>query len=322
MITSLFKGLWTALKNPKLVLLLWTWNLLLALAAFMPARAWLSGVLNTATETESLLTRFSFGAFADALKYNNVNPLSLVIASLVGLGFVALAGNAFMNGGLVESIGSPSDNRPFMHRFFRGGGHFFWRFFRLALVAGVTGAITVGIVATAVGAITSPLGDSEWEPAGLFWGLVTLAITGLVALLFVLALDYARIRAVRDGSRGMLRVFVQSLAFVLRHTIATYGIALVYLVLVGIVLLAYVAHEASWTTATWAAILVLIGVQQVLMLARSGLRVMQVGAEWAYFAATVPPAVVAPAPAPPIASVTPPAPVTTETTPSATPDAG
>jgi hypothetical protein len=290
MVTSILKGFWTALKNPKLVLLLWAWNLLLGVAAVMPARAWLSSVLNTATETESLLTRFNFGAFSDALKYNDVNPLSLVIASLLGVGCVALIGNAFMNGGLVEAVGSPSDSRTFMHRFFRGGGHFFWRFVRLGLLAGVTGAIAVAIVAGVMGALTSPLGDSKWEPAGLFWGVVTLTVSGLVALLFVLALDYARIRVVRDGSRGMLRVFVESLAFVLRHVVATYGIALVYLVMVGLVLLAYVAHEASWTTSTWAAILVLLGVQQILMLARTGLRVVQVGAEWEYYAAAVPPA--------------------------------
>lgn len=306
MVSSLLKGLWTALKNPKLVFLLWAWNVLLGVAAVMPARAWLSSVLNTATETESLLTRFSFGSFMDALKYNDVNPLSLVVASLVGLSFVALIGNAFMNGAIVEVIGSKTDARTFMHRFFRGGGHFFWRFFRLGLVAFVAGAVVVGVVAGSVGALTTPLGDSEWEPAGMLWGIVTLAVSGLVALWFVLALDYARIRVAREGNRGMVRIYVSSMAFVVRHAVATYGIAIVYLALVGVVLMAYVAHEAVWTTSTWAAIWVLLGVQQILMLARTGLRVMQVGAEWEYFAATVPP-VAAPVLAPPIGSVTPPA---------------
>jgi hypothetical protein len=130
--------------------------------------------------------------------------------------------------------------------------------------------------------------DSEWEPAGLFWGLVTLAVAGLVALWFVLALDYGRIRVAREGNRGMLRVYVGALGFVARHVVATYGIAILALVGTGALLLAYVAHETVWSASTWSAILVLVGAQQLIMLARTGLRVAQVGAEWQYYRTSAP----------------------------------
>jgi hypothetical protein len=297
MITSIVKGIWTTLKNPKLVLLLWAWNLLLGIAAVMPARAWFGTALDARVETESLLTRFNLGTFVDLSKYHEIAPFTFLIASMMGVGFVALVGNAFMNGGILEVLGNENDSRSFMHRLYRGGGHFFWRFVRLGIVALISGAVVAGIVAAFLGKITTPLSDSEWEPAGLFWGLGTLAVAGLVALWFVLALDYARIRVARDGSRGMLRVYFGAMGFVARHVVATYGIAILALAGAGALLLAYVAHETVRSASTWPAILALAGAQQIIILARTWLRVMQVGAERQYFITSAPvaAAVVSPA---------------------------
>jgi hypothetical protein len=288
MLTSLIKGLWTALKTPKLVLLLWLWTLLLGLAAAMPARAWFSAALDRSPEAAGLLTRFSFGTFADLSKYHAIGPLTLLVAGITGIAIVALAGSAFVGGGMIEVIGSPADARTFMHRFFRGGGHFFWRFVRLAVTAAVLGGVAVAVTAAAAGAAVRPFTDSEWEPAGMFWGLVTAGLAGLVGLWFVLALDYARIRTARDGSRGMVRVYLGSLGFVARRLVGTYVIALACLAVTGALLVAYVAHEAAWTMSSWAAIGVLIATQQVIVLARAGVRVTQVAAEWHYYAAAVP----------------------------------
>jgi hypothetical protein len=293
MITSIFKGLWTAIRTPKLIGLLWAWNVLLGLAAALPARTWFGNTLDFATESDRLLTRFNIGALNDISKASQTAPAALAMAGIIGVGLLALVGSAFMNGGILEVIATRSDDRTFMHRFFRGGGHFFWRYTRLALLAFFLGAVVVAVTSAGVGAVTSTLAESEWEPAGMVWGLVGFAITGLVALVFVLALDYARIRTARDGSRGMVKAYFLGLRFVLGHLVATYVIALLAVVATVAVFLAYVGHEASWTTSTWPAIFVLIGVQQIVMLVRTGVRVAQVGAEWEYFGRCTPVPVVA-----------------------------
>lgn len=298
MITSISRGLWAAIRTPKLVLLVWAWNLLLGLAATMPARTWFGNTLDFATETDRLLTRFDIGALNDIGKVNQTTPASLAMAALIGVGLVALLGNAFVNGGIVEVIASRSDDRSFMHRFFRGGGHFFWRFTRLGLLAFVLGAVVVAIVSAGVGAVTAPLGESEWEPAGLVWGLAGVAVSGLVALLFVLALDYARIQTARDDSRGMVKAYVRGLGFVLGHLASTYVIGLLAVAVTMVVLLAYVGHEASWSASTWGTIGLLLAVQQVLMLVRTGTRVAQVGAEWDFFVTQTPVPLSAPVPSP------------------------
>lgn len=284
MIICILRGIRTTVRNPKLVLLLWTWSLLLALAAGIPALLWFSGALNTRVETESLLTRFNIGAIADLSKDSEAAPFSFLWASMAGTALIALVGSAFMNGGILEVLGSEDDSRPFMHRFHRGGGRLFWRFVRLSAIAFTGVALVVGIAAALRTRIMTPLSDSEWEPAGMFWGLVGLAVTGLVALWFLLALDYARIRVARDGSRAMLRVYVGALGFVARRLLATYGLAILGLVVLGALLGAYVAWETVWTASTWMTILGLVGVQQVVVLARTGLRVTLVSAEREYFA--------------------------------------
>lgn len=284
MIICILRGIRTTVRNPKLVLLLWTWSLLLALAAGIPALLWFSGALNTRVETESLLTRFNIGALADLSKDSEAAPFSFLWASMAGTALIALVGSAFMNGGILEVLGSEDDSRPFMHRFHRGGGRLFWRFVRLSAIAFTGVALVVGIAAALRTRIMTPLSDSEWEPAGMFWGLVGLAVTGLVALWFLLALDYARIRVARDGSRAMLRVYVGALGFVARRLLATYGLAILGLVVLGALLGAYVAWETVWTASTWMTILGLVGVQQVVVLARTGLRVTLVSAEREYFA--------------------------------------
>jgi hypothetical protein len=86
--------------------------------------------------------------------------------------------------------------------------------------------------------------------------------------------------------------------FVARHVFATYAIGILACVAVAALLLAYVAHEAAWTTSTWAAIGILIVTQQAIALARTWVRVAQIASERHYFLRVSPaPVAVAPVPA-------------------------
>lgn len=302
MFSSILKGLHGAWRQPKLVLLLWAWNLLLAAAVALPMWAWLRDALDLTVEGPALLGRFNMGAVADLVKYADPNPFDLLGAGARGAVLVALVASAFMNGGILEVLGASDDRRSFMHRFFRGGGHFFWRFVRLMIIAAVPCVLVTGVVAAAVTPAVQPLADSEWGYGVYVAGLLTLAAIGVSGGFFILALDYARIRVARDDSRGMFRAYLGALGFVMRHAFAAYGMAIVILVLVGVVLLLYVGHETVWTTTGWGTLLLLVAVQQVVVLARTGLRVALVGAERDYYVAQQP-SVSAPAaqPAPPAA---------------------
>jgi hypothetical protein len=181
-------------------------------------------------------------------------------------------------------FGSDEDRRPFMHRFFRGGGHFFWRFFRLAIMAGVCLLVATAAASALLTVVTTPIGESEWEPAGYLAGIVSIAVTIAVAALFLLALDYARIRVARDDSRSMLKAYASGIGFVLRRLFTVYGIAVAILVLEIALILCYVAYETNAPAAgTWAAIGVLFVIQQVVVLGRLYFRVAMIGAERVFY---------------------------------------
>jgi hypothetical protein len=289
MLTSVADGLRAAGRQPKLVVLLWAWYALLSLIPALPAYAWLTSALNFSPAAATALQRFDFGLFGDLMNYDQSSVFSVITMTMFAAGIVALVSSAFVMGGTLEVLCSEDDRRTFMHRFYRGGGHFFWRFVRLALLAGVCLAVSVPVVSGVLGAAGVPLAESEWEPAGYLVGYVTVAVAVIVAALFLLALDYARIRVAREDSRKMLRAYFGSLGFVLRHLVTTYGIGLGIIVMLATVMGLYVAYETNSPAAsTGALILTLFVLQQVTVAARVYLRVSLIGAEWSYYGRAVP----------------------------------
>ena len=290
MFSSVANGLRAAAKQPKLIACLWAAYFVFSLVPVLPGLAWLRAGLDVSPASADALERFDFGLLSDLLNYDRSNVFSLLFLSMVAAGMVALVASAFVMGGILEVLGGggggdDSDRRTFMHRFARGGGHFFWRFIRLAVTAGVCGVLATGIVAALIGAVTAPLGESEWEPGGYLAGLlVVLSVAGTAAL-FLLALDYARIRVARDDGRKMLRAYFSGLGFVVRHLVGAYGIALGIIATLAGVMLLYIAYETNSPVAsTGALIAVLFVLQQITVAARVFLRVALIGAERAYFA--------------------------------------
>ena len=288
MTASIKAGLRSTIRHQKIVWLLWAWYGLLALVPALPAWTWWNGVLGSSPEAASVLKRFDLGVFLDLTAGKGINGLGLLTGAAVAVALVAFVSSAFTFGGVLEVFGSDDDRRSFMHRFFRGGGHFFWRFFRLAIIAGVCLVLATGAVSALMAAATAPMSESEWEPAVYLGGVASIVVFLVVAALFLLALDYARIRVARDDSRSMLKAYASGLVFVLRRLFTVYGIAIALLFFEAVLVLCYVAYETNASAAgTWAALVVLFLIQQAVVLGRVFLRVALVGAERHFHETTV-----------------------------------
>jgi len=128
--------------------------------------------------------------------------------------------------------------------------------------------------------MTSPLTNSEWEPAGYLVGIGNILALVIVGALFLLALDYARIRVARDDSRSMFKAYFAALGFVLRHLPTTYGVAIPIVAMLAVLMVCYLAYETITPAAsTWGAIATLFLIHQAVVLGRVFLRVSLVGAE-------------------------------------------
>jgi small-conductance mechanosensitive channel len=292
MFTSIATGLRAAVRQPKLVAFLWALYFLLSLVPALPALAFLRAGLDLSPAASEALRRFDFGLVGDLTNYDSSRMSSVLIMTALGTLLVALVASAFAMGGILEVLGGESgdgDRRTFMHRFARGGGHFFWRFIRLAAAAAACAGLAAALVASLAGAVLKPLGESEWEPGGYLAGVILVACVAGTAALFLLALDYARIRVARDDSRKMLRAYVGALGFVVRHVVSAYGIALGIVALLAGVMLLYVAYETMSPVASTGALVALLFVlQQITVAARVFLRVALIGAEQSYYGRAMP----------------------------------
>jgi hypothetical protein len=260
-------GLGQCLALPGLAAVLWLVNLSLASLAALPAwTAWREGFAFS-PEADSLLTAFHPGVFVELGQRGGG-----LIVPLLGLGALALVLNALTTGGVIESL-LAADDRPLLHRFGRGAGRFFWRFVRVGLVTGLVGALGVGIAVAVFALLTRPLQDSPWEPRAPVLSLVHMALGLGVAMVALMALDFARVRIVREDSRRPVRELRKALWLVLRNPVK---VALLWASLALIYVVLLVAHFAvGWGSLarTTALILAMVVAQQALMLVRAGLRV-------------------------------------------------
>lgn len=296
-------------RHRRLVFVLWGFGLALSLAATFPAWRALAAAIGPLPHADA--AGFSAEVFADLveLRPGLITGLGAAAASSFGLGL--LVGLVFA-GGALEVLTS-RDDRPFAHRFGRGGFRFFGRFLRLAVI---TGAVVVPLAALTGGplfALSARLrrdSGSEWLAIGT-WGAAVLAI-GLVLLLALLVQDAARVRIVTTDERRVRKALRPALSIVWRGKVAWLGAW----ALNGLLLLASFAAYLALAEAIppGLALLATVCLQQLFVLSRCAWRVALLGSEVALVEALTPPPPdpiePAPAPEPPPAPEAEPAPPT------------
>jgi hypothetical protein len=297
-------GLRTASKRPALVSILWAANAALGLLATIPVWAWWRDGFAPAPAADTLLDGFNFATYFDLAHYNRSAVTGSFYANVVALVVTAWVLGALAFGGVLEILRA-TDGRTFMHRFFRGAGHFFGRFLRLAVYTAISAVVVVGLVAAVLVPLLKPLDESAWEPGWIVAIAIRAVVIGAVLLYFVLVLDYARIRVAINDTRRVFVTWFTSLGFVVRHLAGTYAIAVAFGVLVGVLLFLYLVYCSVTPVSTTTLILLLLVVQQAVMWLRTGTRIAQIAAEIEFFesvrvavptAVPEPPATAPPAP--------------------------
>jgi len=283
MFTNVLNGVKTAVGNWRVVLLIWAWYGALASVVVMPAVTWWRGAFNHAVEATTLLGGFNFAVLADLTKYDYVGALGLLTGAAAAAMVLSLVSSTFVMGGMIATISGAGDSRGVMHRFFGGAGRFFGRFLRLLLIGGTSACIAGVLLAVTLAAVESPFADSLSETGSYGLLVFNLAVLAIGCGLFLLALDYARIQVVIDDARGVFRVYVRALGFVVRHAVTTYGMAITIIGAAAALMLGYLAYETvSPVASTWASIALLVAIHQGVLVTRVGLRVSLVAAECRY----------------------------------------
>lgn len=266
-----FRGLVRAAGAPRLVALLWLFNLVFALVATLPMAFLLFGHLGDRPEGDRLLDGMQLDLLAFVSREGGglgaaIQPVLLAAIAL------ALLANALLSGGVLESL-TTTDPRPFLHRFGRGAGRFFWRFLRMGLAAVPTAVLAAVILAGPLFFARRRM--AETGPETTRFVLLGLGLMlAIVAIAWVtMALDLARIRVVREDRRKPIRLFFRTFGTALRHPVRVLGLWCVNTVAFLALVALFLALRALLPSSTWLGIVALVALQQLLMIGRSTLRV-------------------------------------------------
>ena len=206
-----------------------------------------------------------FGAVASNISaVLDARPQALVIT---GVAAVYLLLWTFLVGGIIDRY---ARNRPVRTAaFFSACGVFFFRFLRLAVVAGVGYLFLFGPFHRWLFDGFFPWATREWtvERNAFFLRLALYAVFGGALASFNLWLDYAKVRAVVEDRRSMIGALVAACRFIGRNPARTIGLYLAdsVLFLVVVALYAVFASDAGGTGWTMRAGLL---VSQIYLLAR------------------------------------------------------
>lgn len=272
---SLAHGLGSALAEPRLPLALWAWSAILTLPVAAPIWHVWRDTTADAPRADALMNGFNLATFRELTKFDVTSSWTPAFAALGGVILLAIVGQALVAGGTLEVL--VTDERgPFTRRFLAGAGGYFWRFLRVLVVAAVAAGLTLAAVVLAFVPLLAITNDSAWEPGWYLVQAARVVALAVVALLWLIAVDYARIRmALERDRRSALAALARGVATVVRHPLRAFGIWIAGGVLVALLAGAYNLF-GGWTAG---ALFLMIAAQQLFMLVRAGIRVAVVGAE-------------------------------------------
>ena len=305
MLKGIFVGLWRAVSSPGMVLCLWLVNVAVTLPAAVIMSESLSSSIGSSLVHEELAAGFDmdwYGEFQQGAGgldatftptvvgagafYNNIEGwlyggLFQLFPGVVALGVLYALLWALFVGGILDRF---STSGLFsLSRFFSAGGRFFFRFLRLAVLAGVFYYLVYQLAGWLFERIGFWTRDVTVERTVLIYVLLGTAVIVFLLTLINAAFDYAKIATFVEDRRSMLLAALRGIRFVLSNPAKTlgfyYSLGIVGVLLLG--LYAFVAPGAAQSTVTGVVLAFLIG--QAYLVAKLMLRLAFYGGELAIY---------------------------------------
>jgi hypothetical protein len=178
----------------------------------------------------------------------------------------------------------PRDDRPLMHRFFRGAGRFFLRNLVVLIVNAIATVIVAGAVFWASRAMTAPWEDTLSVSLAWMRLVLPVGLAGLVVVVFLIIYDYTCIRVLLEDSRRPVRTWLSAVRFVARRAPGALSLWLVPGLALAVAAAAYLGCRGLVPAVSGATIALMVVMQQAFMLVRAALRLVTVAAEVEYAA--------------------------------------
>jgi len=258
----------------RMIVLYWFTQMIVAALAALPLLGVAVPMLAHSGWAPELLKQFDVMFITEAMQARpGVGGVAFSAYPLII--FLTMTGGVFLAGGAVKLM--VQDATVYSPReFWSGCGEYFWRFFRLMLYS-----LLLYAIANALAGSVKKVADKLWgeglESAPMVMaGWVSNALLILLCGLVSTAMDYAKVRLVRDESRKSLRACLGSVWLVLRN-LRVMGAWLILAVFWVLFTMLYQPVANNIPAVKMPLILVLALWQQLYILARVWLRFVSWG---------------------------------------------
>ena len=209
---------------------------------------------------------------------------------VLGPPFLIASGAAYallwllMLGGMLDRF-ADRGTRPGIRRFFSAGGRYFFRLARLAVFsAGLYVAVYL-LSRSMFRWMERATHEVTVEGTVFFYSLLIWALTAVLITLIHACFGFAKVATVVEGRRSMLFAAVRGIVFVVTHLAKTLGLYYGFLLVSGLLLVAYAMIAPGIGQNTYETVVRAFAVGQVFLLFRLFVRLSLLGGQTALYQA-------------------------------------
>ncbi len=258
-----------AMQRKRAIVLYWLFHTAMALTVALPLAGTGIAMVAKTKYGDELLRDFDLMFLMEAVYQAGSTAWApyVLAAALLPL----YIGTIYLSGGALNVL-RKNDEFYSPALFWEGAGRYFWRFLRVSLyslIAWIPFAIARGGLGLAINKIWGE--GMEGGPV-YFWTQVQTVISLLLAAYAMAVVDYTRARLAAEDSRQAFRILLQTMRWVVRNPVLTFGLWALLAVVFALATALYL-KVASWIPATIMPLaIILIVVQQAYVLSRVFLR--------------------------------------------------
>ena len=263
------KGFIQTAKYPRMLLILYFANILMALLLALPFFSALKSNAGHSDFLNSMLQGFDYTTYSE-LMFNSGKAFSAILGGVKWIVLTYFLLSAFLTGGIIRTL---NEDKFSTSSFFGAGAFSFFRFLGLSLIVALFQIIFLLLVFVPAGAyIRYHFVDFQSELTAYYIGFSALGIYTIIFLIISMIGDYGKFYLELNNSFNIFKAFWKGIKYVFRHFLKTFILYLILLIIPAIIMYVYLYLENDIKMATSIGILLVFLMQQAFILLRVFLR--------------------------------------------------
>lgn len=268
--TAYIKGLFKSASYWKMLVLVWTLNLLMALLLAIPFYVVSKSTAGNSMLPHKLLSEFNFTAVVEWLRESgNIPGAFIILAASIAVAYYLLW--IFLSGGIIQSL---NKSRFTKKRFWKGSAKNFFRFMGVSAIILIVQIILAVIVFVGVSAVFKGLKETAVsEDEYVRWILRGAALFILFWLFWSAVSDYAKFYLLENKSINVFGAFFRTFIFVFKRFFKVYLLRLFLFLTPLPIWYIFWKLSGSVAGATGVGLIILFLIRQIFLIVRIWVRV-------------------------------------------------